>query len=149
MSGTIDASELHGMLPKRILVVDDDGSILRLVATILKREFYQVDTAKGGMEALSKIELTRYDVIVLDLMMPEVSGYDVLTAIHLREPEAPCVVVMSAASSFDIANAINPNVFATLSKPFDNAHLIETVRKCSEGSSHTDALTRQPVGAAA
>ena len=137
------------MLAKRILVVDDDGSILRLVATILRREFGQVDTAKGGAEALSKIELTRYDVIVLDLMMPEVSGYDVLRAIHLREPEAPCVVVMSAASSFHIANAINPNVFATVSKPFDNAHLIETVRKCSEGSCPTDALPGHPLGAAA
>jgi DNA-binding NtrC family response regulator len=151
MSGTIDAETHHGMLPKRILVVDDDRSILRLVATILRRELYQVDTANSGNEALSRIELTLYDVIVLDLMMPEVSGFDVLKAIHLRVPETPCVVVMSAASSFDIANAINPNVFATLSKPFDNAHLIDIVRKCSEGSCHRDApgLTGQPVEATA
>ena len=138
------------MSPEKILVVDDDGSILRLVATILKREHYHVDTASGGREALSKIELTPYDVIVLDLMMPEVSGLDVLRSLDVRFPRIKCVVILSAASSFDLAASHNPNVFAALRKPFDNAALVSAVRGCIEANCPApDVVPIQPVAAAA
>lgn len=120
------------MAPNRILVVDDDRSILHLIATILKRENYNVDTACGGRDALAKIELTLYDVIVLDLMMPEVSGLDVLRALSVRVPLVQCVVVLSAASSLEIASATNQNVFAALRKPFDNIELVKAVQGCIE-----------------
>ena len=117
------------MSPGRILVVDDDGSILRLVATILRRELYDVDMASSGRDALAKIELTPYDVIVLDLMMPHVSGFDVLRSLQVRLPQVKCVVIMSAASSFESASS-HSNVFAALRKPFDNHELISAVRNC-------------------
>jgi DNA-binding NtrC family response regulator len=137
--------------PKRILVVDDDGSILRLVATILRRERYDVDTASGGRDALSKIERTLYDVIVLDLMMPEVSGIDVLRSLHVHAPQVKCVVIMSAGSPLEIARATNPNVFTGLQKPFDNDQLVSAVRGCIEGTcgSAPPALPLPPVAAAA
>ena len=119
---------------RRILVVDDDRTILRLLAAIFKRENYDVDTAIGGKEALSKIALTPYDVIVLDLMMPEVSGLDVLSVLRVRIPNVKCVVILSAASSFELTTSINPNVFAALRKPFDNVELIATVRGCIEAN---------------
>jgi DNA-binding NtrC family response regulator len=136
---------------KRILVVDDDKSILRLVATILRRERYAVDTAGGGKEALAKIELTQYDVIVLDLMMPEVSGLDVLSRLDLRDPQIKCVVLLSAASPLNIASKMTPSVFAALRKPFDNAALIEAVRGCIEATCDTATPTHpiQPVPIAA
>jgi CheY-like chemotaxis protein len=118
------------LTPKRILVVDDDGSIVRLVATILRRERYDVDTATGGREALTMIERTPYDVIVLDLMMPEVSGLDVLRSFHDRAPNIKCIVIMSAASSLDIERAINPNVFAALRKPFEISALLSVIQGC-------------------
>ena len=120
------------MPAKRVLVVDDDRSILRLIETILRRELYDVETASGGREALLKIALTLYDVILLDLMMPDVSGVDVLAALHTRVPNVKCVVILSAASSFKIANSINPNVFASLRKPFDTTHLLSIIRRCLE-----------------
>jgi CheY-like chemotaxis protein len=133
--------------PKRILVVDDDGSILRLVATILRRELYHVDTAGGGREAIAKIELTSYDVIVLDLMMPDVSGLDVLRSLEVRTPRIKCVVLLSAASSFDVARSKNPNVFAALRKPFDNSALIAMVRGCAEANCPVPALPVLPAAA--
>lgn len=120
------------MPPLKVLVVDDDPSILRLVATILRREHYDVDTANGGRDALSKIELSVYDAIVLDLMMPDVSGVEVLEALYARAPRARCVVILSAGSSVEIKDSINPIVFGALRKPFDNAELISTVRRCIE-----------------
>ena len=138
------------MSPKRILVVDDDGAILRLVATILRRERYDVDTASGGKDALSKIELTLYDVIVLDLMMPEVSGLDVLRGLNVRVPRVKCVVLLSAASALDVASSISPNVFAALRKPFDNAALISAVRGCIEATCEPEpAVPTEPVKVAA
>jgi two-component system, OmpR family, alkaline phosphatase synthesis response regulator PhoP len=122
------------MPSNRILVVDDDSAIRRLVATILRREHYEVDTARGGGEALSMIELTHYDVVVLDLMMPEVSGRDVLNRLALRDPQIKCVVIMSAASRFYVASAITPNVYATVSKPFDMKALLEAVSGCIEAA---------------
>lgn len=122
------------MSSKRILVVDDDEPILRFVAIVLRREHYDVDTAKGGKEALSKIELTNYDVVLLDLMMPEVSGLAVLKELAVRNPQIKCVVTMSATSRFDVTNSVNPNVFAALSKPFEIGALITAVKGCIEAA---------------
>ena len=120
------------MPSERILVVDDDPAILSLLEVLLRRERYQVDTASGGRDALSKIELTRYDVIVLDLMMPEVSGFEVLKRLHVRDPQIKCVVVVSAGSEFEVVHAITPNVFTSLRKPFDIQALVTAVQKCIE-----------------
>ena len=122
------------MSAKRILAVDDDGAILRLVATILRREQYQVDTASGGREALTKIAEVTYDVVVLDLMMPDVSGIDVLAVLAIRVPKVKCVVILSAASSLEVADSLNANVFVALRKPFDNSALTAAVRRCIDAS---------------
>lgn len=118
------------MSPKKILVVDDDMAIRRLVATILELEHYEVDTAGGGREALAKIELTLYDVVVLDLMMPEVSGLEVLKMLEIRSPQIKCVVIMSAASHAYVKKNTTPNVFAAIAKPFDIRALVTTVAEC-------------------
>ena len=119
-----------GMPSKRILVVDDDSAIRRLVATILKREHYQVDTASGGREALAMIAQTSYDVVLLDLMMPDVNGRDVLKSLALRDPKIKCVVIMSAASPFYVSGAMTPNVYAAVCKPFDVRALLDAVSGC-------------------
>lgn len=138
------------MPSKRILVVDDDAAILRLVTTVLRREHYDVDSANGGRKALSKIELTQYDVVVLDLMMPDVSGLDVLKGLAVRHPQIQCVVIMSAASHFDLANSVTPNVFAALRKPFDIEALITAVRGCIEAACEPEGPPNlQPVPKAA
>ncbi|HWN67048.1 MAG TPA: response regulator, partial [Haliangium sp.] len=65
-------------LEKRILIVDDDDAIRALVVTVLRRRGYRLDTARNGLEALEKLKNCRYSLVVLDLMMPRMSGYDVL-----------------------------------------------------------------------
>lgn len=116
---------------KRILVTEDDPNILRLVETILRHAGYDVETASGGQEALTKISLTPFDALVLDLMMPDVSGFDVLARIPLRI--APFVIVMSAAAHSVVADVVQGNVFAALHKPFDVSDMVETVRACLAG----------------
>jgi two-component system, OmpR family, response regulator ArlR len=115
---------------ERILVAEDDRSILRLVTLLLGRAHYEVDTARNGREALEKIEQRDYDVVLLDLMMPELSGLDVLERLCLLHQQRKFVVIMSAASRVAIDDGITLNVFATLRKPFENDELIATVRAC-------------------
>lgn len=118
-------------LPRcRVLVTDDDPSIRLLVATILRRAQYDVDTASNGAEALRKSEGTFYDVIVLDLMMPLLSGFDVLGRLQHREGKPKFVVVMSAASQMVLSSATAPNVFATMRKPFEIDAIIDAVAAC-------------------
>lgn len=118
------------MLRPRVLVTDDDPSILLLVSTILRRADYTVDTATNGKEALRKSELTQYDVIVLDLMMPELSGFEVLERLQQRAVRPRFVVVMSAASETSLLAARGSNVFAALRKPFDISAITDAVGAC-------------------
>ena len=120
------------MPSKRILVVDDDRSTRALVAAILREHHYDVETASGGKDALWKIglALSSYDAIVLDLMMPEVSGFDVLTNLQARFPNVRCVIVLSGSSPDILASAVTSNVYTTLQKPFDAPKLIGAVRSC-------------------
>jgi two-component system sensor histidine kinase/response regulator len=128
-------TEVQPCARKRILVTDDDASIRALITAVLSRAdpTYDVDTAANGREALEKIAATRYDVVVLDLMMPEVTGMDVIARLEPREPQPRFVVVMSAASKDFIAKAVGLNVFASLRKPFNIEEMIATVSACIAG----------------
>jgi len=118
------------MSTKRILVTEDDPSIRKLVATILRRARYDVDTAVNGHDAIEKAKQTEYDVIVLDLMMPLMSGVEVLDRLPVRTPKPRFVVIMSAAPLDNIAQAAGTNVFATLHKPSAIEEIVATVGAC-------------------
>jgi len=118
------------MSAKRILVTEDDPSIRTLVATILRRASYDVDTAVDGHDAIDKAKQTEYDVIVLDLMMPLMSGVEVLAHLAVRTPKPRFVVIMSAAPLDDIAKATGANVFAALHKPSAIEEIVATVGAC-------------------
>lgn len=113
----------------RILVVDDDAAILRLVTAVLRRARYNVDNATDGRDALAKIAQTPYDVVVLDLMMPQISGFELLSQLPAGV-RSSYVIVMSAASDAVISKIAGGNVFATLRKPFDIEDMLAAVRAC-------------------
>ena len=116
---------------RRVLVAEDDGCILALIRTILARAGFSVDTAADGFEALEKIAAHRYDVVVLDLMMPRVSGFDVLVQLSSME-HPPAVVVSSAMSNDQLVRLRAFTVCAVLQKPFEIGSLVAAVRACCE-----------------
>ena len=118
------------MSAKRILVTEDDPSIRALLATILRHANYEVDTANNGQEAVRKASQTAYDVIVLDLMMPVMSGLEVLERLAERTPKPRFVVIMSAASHDMVSRADCANVFAVLQKPSAITEIVATVGAC-------------------
>lgn len=113
---------------EQVLVVDDDASIRKLVATILRRGDYRVTEAASGKDALRCMASQKFDAVVLDLMMPEVSGTDVLRAIS-ESPDRPrAIIIMSAAPAEVIAAAAAMGIDATLHKPFQYQDVLMAVR---------------------
>ena len=116
----------------RVLVVDDDEAIRKLIAAILRRRSFHVDTVANGEEALRKLAESHYNLMLLDLMMPKVDGYTVIERVREQKIEIEIVVVTAAGSSQ--VNAIDRSrVRAVISKPFDVSQLVDIVTKvCGE-----------------
>ncbi len=118
-------------MSKSILVVDDDDSIRELVATLLRREDFAVDDVRSGHAAINCLNEKEYDAVVLDLMMRDGSGHDVLQTLSVQRPNVKCVVVISATSPAYIDALDSPNIEAKLRKPFSIHDLLAAVRKCT------------------
>lgn len=129
-------------LEKRILVVDDDDAIRALVRTVVRRRGFTVDAARNGLDALEQIQVRRYAMIVLDLMMPLMSGYELLEHLaRLPVDERPCVLVLTAGLEPRILNT--ELVVGTIHKPFDLNLLLDTITACLTA---TKAVTPLPHG---
>lgn len=115
---------------KRILVVDDDDAIRALLFTVLRRRGFAVDTARNGVDAIDRLDHCCYSVMLLDLMMPRMSGWEVLAKLDARAAAgtAPLVIVLTAGNE---PRDLNPAVVAgTVRKPFDIELLLDTVTAC-------------------
>ena len=111
---------------KRVLVVDDDNAIRALLCTILRRRGYPVDSARNGAEALERCERCRYAVILLDLMMPQLSGCEVLEEFQRRgQKERPLILVLTAGA--EPRNLSADLVAGTIRKPFDVEMIVDTI----------------------
>lgn len=114
---------------KRVLVVDDDDAIRALLFTVLRRRGMKVDMARNGAEALERCLRCHYSVILLDLMMPKMSGYEFLAHLeHEWRGERPIVVVLTAGTE---PRNLNPAYVAgSVRKPFDIELLLDTLNGC-------------------
>ena len=110
----------------RVLVVDDDDSIRNLLITLLRRKAMTCDGAADGEEAVALTEKQQYSLILLDLMMPRMDGFQVIRELRMRGNTTPIVVVTAAGQAR--VSTLDPNqVKAVLSKPFEISQLIDTV----------------------
>jgi CheY-like chemotaxis protein len=119
----------------RVLVVDDESMMRDLVSALLEMEGYVVEVADGGRSALEAIQAHPPDLVLLDLNMPGVSGWDVID--RLKEQEAPPPVI--AMSGMGVAEppelyAVRRFVYGYLPKPFSQEQLAKTVARAMEAS---------------
>lgn len=113
----------------RILVVDDDDAIRTLLFTVLRRRGLSVDTAPDGAAALDLLGRCNYSVILLDLMMPRVNGWEVLDHLAARPPACrPVVLVITAG--LELRGFPPDLVTGTIHKPFDVDLIVEAVAAC-------------------
>jgi DNA-binding NtrC family response regulator len=118
----------------RILVIDDEPDIRESLEALLTHEGYRVEMANNGTDGLKRLEQSTYDLVLLDLMMPDKSGMQVLEEIRARDHETP-VFLITAYGSIQVAvDALKRGASDYFSKPWDNDKLlIEIDRMISKG----------------
>jgi two-component system, chemotaxis family, chemotaxis protein CheY len=110
----------------RVLVVDDDPDILDALSEILEVEGYQVDRARNGREALQRLEHKLPDLVLLDLMMPVMDGWEFARSLG---PDArPPIIVLSADRNVSV-KAREIGALGWLAKPFELSELLAAVRR--------------------
>src|SRR5215831_5669247 len=134
----------------RILVIDDEPDIRESLEALLSGENYQVELASNATEGLRRLETTTYDLVLLDLMMPDKSGMQVLEEIRARDRETP-VFMLTAYGSVEVAvQALKQGANDYFSKPWDNEkllieidHMIAHSRLARENAQLKRALRQQ------
>jgi DNA-binding response OmpR family regulator len=111
---------------KRVLIVDDDPRIVQLLTEHFKPT-YTVETAMNGGEALSIVRRARPDVVVLDVMLPGMSGIHVLKELKRADPTIPVIVVTGTDSLAIATEAVRSGATTYLRKPFDLRELDQRV----------------------
>ena len=118
-------------MPKKILAVDDERAIVRLVQVNLQRAGYEVVTAFDGKEALEKVESEQPDLVVLDVMMPYMDGFEVLQTLR-KNPGTrvlPVIMLTAKAQDADVFRGWQSGVDCYLTKPFNPMELISFVKR--------------------
>jgi len=110
-----------------ILVVDDEDSIRDLVAMTLRYEGFEVATAANGIEALEAAEESRPDVILLDIMLPDIDGHEVLRRLSASGNRAPILFLTAKDAPEDRVRGLTLGADDYISKPFSVAELIARV----------------------
>jgi two-component system alkaline phosphatase synthesis response regulator PhoP/two-component system response regulator VicR len=118
-------------MPKKILVVDDERHIVRLVEVNLARAGYKVITAYDGLEALQRVESEKPDLITLDVMMPYMDGYEVLRNLKANPTtaEIPVIMLTHKATDADVFRGWQSGVDHYMTKPFNPAELVIQVQR--------------------
>ncbi len=121
--------------PARVLVVDDDDSIRRLIADVLRDEGHEVDTARDGVDALNHFaEPPRPELVLLDLMMPHMDGATFVRELERRGLQAGVSIVVISAAMGVAGRAADIGAEAVLGKPFDIDVLVTTVERVLRAS---------------
>jgi CheY-like chemotaxis protein len=117
----------------RVLIADDEANIREVLRHFLTREGYLVSTVESGQEALDAVPTFRPDVILVDMVMPGLTGNDVLIALRRGGVAVPVILI----SAYDLV--VGDGFFRTLSKPFNLRILAEAVASAVEHGSRPDA----------
>src|ERR1041384_6913017 len=108
----------------KVLVVDDESDIREGLELLLTSEGYTVELAQNGTEGIQKIESRNYDLVLLDLMMPDRSGMEVLQEVRQRDRETPIFMITAYGSAEAAVSALKLGANDYFSKPWDNEKLI-------------------------
>jgi DNA-binding response OmpR family regulator len=125
-----DINETGPMTPKHILIVDDEINILVPLKFLLERNNYHVSLAQSGRDALDDIAASKPDLILLDIMLPDLDGYEIFNEIRKNSAWDDIKVICLTAKNrdVDIAKGMNLGFNAYVTKPFSNADLLARIR---------------------
>ncbi len=115
-------------MKKRLLVVDDDTDIRELLEFDLSQSGYDVDTAKDGSDGLQKALNGEYDIILLDVMMPKMNGYEVCKNVKIHKPNVPILLLTAKGTINDKTEGFDSGADDYIVKPFDVQEVLLRVR---------------------
>jgi DNA-binding response OmpR family regulator len=112
----------------RLLIIEDDRKLAEFVARGLRAERFAVDLAGDGAEGLSHLQAYEYDLLILDLMLPEINGSEVLRRVRVSHPSLPVLVLTARDATDDKVRHFEAGADDYLTKPFDFAELLVRVK---------------------
>ena len=125
---------------KNILVADDDRILRTFVSRLLKKQKYAVATAADGQAALALLKKKAFDLVLLDLWMPKMNGFEVLALVR-QQPRTPRVVVMTSDETPEaMLRAVREQAYRYLTKPVEPARLLELVEDALEERPQTPPI---------
>ena len=115
-------------MSKRLLVVDDDDEIRELLEFDLSHSGYSVDTATNGLDGLNKAVTNSYDLVLLDVMMPKMNGFDVCKNLRKSKPDIPVLLLTAKGTIGDKTQGFDCGADDYLVKPFDIQEVLLRVK---------------------
>ncbi len=120
------------MASERILIVDDEDGMRRLLSRVLTREGYETSAVGSGAEALRLVASERFDLVVTDIKMPEMDGLQLLAELKEYEPSLPIIVITAYGTIENAVQALRSGAYDYIAKPFENDEIKLTVAKAFE-----------------
>ncbi|PEM26984.1 response regulator transcription factor [Bacillus wiedmannii] len=115
---------------ERILIVEDEEKIARVVQLELEFEGYESEIAKTGTEAMEKFQAGKWDLILLDVMLPNISGLEALRRIRLKNAVIPIILLTARDSVVDKVSGLDQGASDYITKPFQIEELLARIRAC-------------------
>ncbi len=116
-------------MERTILVIDDEKRLAESLAALLREEGYRVDSAVGGPDGIEKLKTNTYRLVITDLRMPEIDGFQIMDYIASNLPDTAMIVITGHASTQSAIEAIHQRVADYLTKPFEFDYLIASIEK--------------------
>jgi len=113
----------------RVLVLDDDPAMQRLIPTVLRRAGHRVDVVSAGAQAIEKIRRNDYSVLLLDLMTPTEGGVTVMQHLKKANPKMLRRVILVTASPESVLQSVAGDAAAVVHKPFEADELLATIKR--------------------
>ena len=112
-----------------LLLVEDDVRVRRFVRRGLEAEGYCVTAAQDGIDGLHRAQAESYDVVILDVMLPGLSGREILKCVQDKHPTTPVIVISGASDKRDAEELLELGAFAYLAKPFELIEIEEAANR--------------------
>jgi DNA-binding response OmpR family regulator len=130
-------------MSSRILVVDDDKSILRSLRRVLERNGYAIDTAETAKEAINKLKSSRYDLAIIDIILPDMKGTDLLAKAKIELQQTIKFIITGYPSAEAGAKAREEGADAFMLKPINMSDLLSVIRVFLSGEENNPYLNKE------
>ncbi len=113
---------------KKLLVVDDDANVQEILKLYLERENFSVSLLDNGKDALDAVETDGFDLIILDIMMPELEGWEVLEKLRIKGIDAPVILLTARSQEYDRVRGLELGADDYIVKPFSPLEVLARVK---------------------